>query len=68
MLDLDRAMEELEKIDRRKCRMMELRFFLGLTVSEAAEFLEVSKATIERDYRFTLGWLYQQLRPSASFE
>jgi RNA polymerase sigma factor (TIGR02999 family) len=63
MLDLDRAMEELEKIDKRKCRIVELRFFLGLTSAETAEFLEVSKATVERDYRFTLGWLYQRLRP-----
>ncbi len=66
MLDLDRAMAELEKIDPRKCRIAELRFFLGLTVAETAEFLSISKATVERDYRFTLGWLYRQLRPDAA--
>jgi RNA polymerase sigma factor (TIGR02999 family) len=62
MLDLDRALEELRHIDERKCRMLELRFFLGLTAAETAEFLSVGKATIDRDYSFTVGWLNQRLR------
>ena len=62
MIDLDRALDELQKIDERKCRMIELRFYLGLTALETAEFLETSKATVDRDYRFTLAWLNRQLR------
>ena len=62
MIDLDRALDELQKTDERKCRMIELRIFLGLTASETAEFLDTSKATVDRDYRFTLGWLHRQLQ------
>jgi RNA polymerase sigma factor (TIGR02999 family) len=63
MIDLDRALDELQQLDERKCHMLELRYFLGLTAEETAEFLSVSKATVDRDLQFTLGWLYQQLHP-----
>lgn len=60
-LDLNAALEELEIIDPRKCRMVELRFFLGFTVAETAELLHVSKACVDRDLRFTRSWLQDRL-------
>ena len=61
MIDLDRVLEELEKVDPKKCRMVELRFFLGFTAEETAELLHTSKATVDRDLRFVRGWLYDRL-------
>ena len=55
MIDLDRVLEELEQIDPRKCRMVELRFFLGFTAEETAELLNISKATVDRELRFREG-------------
>src|SRR5579863_9323444 len=49
LMDLDRVLEELEKLDRRKCRMIELRFFMGFTVEETAELLSISTASVDRD-------------------
>jgi len=60
-IDLDRALEELEGIDPRKCRMVELRFFLGFTAEETAELLHVSKASVDRDLRFVRVWLSERL-------
>ncbi len=68
VLDLDRALDRLETLDPRKARLVELRFFLSLTVEEASEVLGVSRATVERDLRFVRGWLFRELRgqsPSA---
>ncbi|MHB2009498.1 MAG: ECF-type sigma factor [Acidobacteriaceae bacterium] len=61
MLDLDRVLEELEELDRRKCKMVELRFFLGFTAEETAELLNTSKASVDRELRFVRGWLYDRL-------
>ena len=61
MLDLDRVLNELEAIDIRKCRMLEVRCFLGLTAHETAEVFGTSKATIDRDLRFVRSWLYDRL-------
>ena len=60
-MDLDRILEELEQLDPRKCRMVELRFFLGFTAEETAELLNTSKATVDRELRFVRGWLYDRL-------
>jgi RNA polymerase sigma factor (TIGR02999 family) len=64
LLDLNRALDRLEQIDARKARMIELRFFLALTVEEIAEVLEISKATADRDLKFIRGWLYRELKGS----
>lgn len=61
LLDLNRALDRLEQLDARKTRMIELRFFLSFTVEEIAGILGVSKATIDRDLKFTRGWLYREL-------
>ncbi len=61
-LDLDRVLDELERIDPRKCRMLEIRFFLGFTADEAAELLHVSTASVNRDMRFVRAWLSDRLK------
>jgi RNA polymerase sigma factor (TIGR02999 family) len=65
MLDLDRALDELESMEPRKVRVVELRIFLGCTSSEAADLMGISKPTVDRDLRFTLAWLFEKLRRSA---
>ena len=58
------ALDALEAIDARKSRIVELRFFGGLTVPEVAEVLGLSPATIEREWRFSRAWLYDALAGS----
>lgn len=62
LLDLNRALDRLEEFDPRKARMIELRFFLSLTIEEACEVIGISHATAERELRFARGWLYRELR------
>ena len=62
-VDLDSALDQLEKIDKRKAQMVELCHLLGCTTQESAEMLGVSLATAERDLKFARGWLYNRLRP-----
>ena len=62
VIEVDLALARLAAVDERKARIVELRFFGGLTVDEIAEVLGVSKATVERDYTFARAWLYRELR------
>ena len=64
-LDLNRAMDELERLDSTKSRVMELRYFFGFTAEETGELLGVSKATVDRDVRFALAWLHAALHPES---
>lgn len=61
MIDVNRALDELEAIDPRKVRLTELRYFLGCTVPEAAELLGISTATAERDLTLLRSWLQARL-------
>lgn len=61
ILALDRALTELHARDPRLCRVVELRFFAGLTIDETADALEVSTATVERDWTVSRAWLHQRL-------
>jgi RNA polymerase sigma factor (TIGR02999 family) len=63
-LDLSEALNALAEFDAAKTRMVELYYFLGCTVDETAEILDVSKSTVERSLRFSLAWLRQYLRPN----
>jgi RNA polymerase sigma factor (TIGR02999 family) len=65
-MDVDRILSELEVLDAKKLRLLELRFFLGCTASETAELMGISKSTVDRDLRFLRGWLYERLRPVAT--
>ncbi len=61
LLVLDTALEKLAALDERKCRVVELKFFGGLTTTEIAEALGASVATVERDWSFARAWLYAAL-------
>src|SRR5262249_10377027 len=61
MLALDSALEQLTCIDARKSRVMDRRFFGGLSFAEAAEVLHVSNDTIKRDWRLAKLWLLREL-------
>ena len=58
---LDEALTSLAKIDARKSRIVELRFFGGLSVEETAEVLEISEETVTRDWRMAKTWLFREL-------
>ena len=60
-LELDQALIALAALDERKARVVELRFFGGLSVEEAAEVLGVSISTIESDWRLARAWLSKEL-------
>jgi len=64
LVALNEALTSLEKIDPRKCRVVELRFFAGLTVEETAEVLKVSANTILRDWNMAKAWLYREIAMS----
>jgi RNA polymerase sigma factor (TIGR02999 family) len=65
MLDLDRALAELEQVDADKVRLIELRYLMGCTVPEICELRGVSDATVERHLRFARVWLYDRLHSAA---
>jgi len=59
---LNDALEALEKVDARKGRVVELRYFAGLTVEETAAVLEVSPQTVAREWTFAKAWLRRELK------
>jgi RNA polymerase sigma factor (TIGR02999 family) len=61
LLALDDALNELSRMSARQSRIVELRFFGGLSIEETAEFLEVSSATIEREWAVARAWLYREI-------
>jgi RNA polymerase sigma factor (TIGR02999 family) len=61
LVALDEAMTELAELDARAARIVELRFFGGLSVEETAEVLDVSTPTVKRDWRTARAWLYGRL-------
>lgn len=65
LLALDHALEKLTAVDERKSRVIELRFFGGLTVEETAEVLHVSIDTVKRDWRLAKLWLLRELEGGA---
>jgi RNA polymerase sigma factor (TIGR02999 family) len=62
LVALDEALQMLAEMDERKSRIVELRYFGGLTVEETAQVLGVSDKTVMRDWNLAKAWLYQQLR------
>jgi RNA polymerase sigma factor (TIGR02999 family) len=66
MLALDEAMEKLAEFDRRRCEIVEMRYFGGLTVEEIAGVLKVHPNTVMRDWRAAKAWLYAELTTEGS--
>lgn len=62
LLDLNEALERLALLDPRKARVVELRYFGGLTFEETAEVVDASLATIARDWEFSKSWLKHEMR------
>ncbi|MDQ2938405.1 MAG: ECF-type sigma factor, partial [Acidobacteriota bacterium] len=61
VIHLDEALERLEGVDPQKCRIVELRYFGGLTIEETAEVLGVSPAKIKRDWSMARAWLRREI-------
>ena len=62
LVALHEALERLEALDQRKSRVVELRFYGGLSVQETAAVLHVSPETVQREWRFAKDWLFSELR------
>jgi len=62
MLALDQGLSDLEKLDPRKCKAVELRYFCGLSNDEIAQVLNVSPITVRRDLRMAEAWLHNELQ------
>jgi RNA polymerase sigma-70 factor (ECF subfamily) len=63
LVELDEALHDLAEIDKQKSRIIELRYFGGLSVEETAEVLGVSPDTVKRHWRMAKAWLYGRMRP-----
>jgi RNA polymerase sigma-70 factor, ECF subfamily len=61
LLALDEALQSLARMDARKARVVELRFFGGLSVEETAEVLQISTVTVMRDWSSARAWLYREM-------
>ena len=62
----DEALSELSRLDERKAKIVELRFFGGLSVDETADFLNISAVTVMRDWRMAKTWLHKALNPNSA--
>lgn len=65
MLDLDRALNRLAVLDARQARVVELRFFAGLTVEQTAEIMAISEKTVKRDWAVARAWLEGEITGAA---
>ena len=66
LLDLDRALSSLSDFDARKGRVVELRYFGGLSVDETATILEISAETVLRDWKMAKAWLFRELKAKSA--
>lgn len=66
VIELDQALQRLARIDERRSRILEQRYFGGLSLEEVAEALGVSPATVKRELRAARAWLAAELRPDMS--
>jgi RNA polymerase sigma factor (TIGR02999 family) len=66
LVNLDDALKELSRMDARQGRIVELRFFGGLSIEETADVLSISAATVERSWASARAWLYRQLNRNAA--
>ena len=61
LIALDEALNDLEELDPRKCRVVELKFFGGMSIEETAEVLKTSPRTVKRDWSLARAWLHRRL-------
>ena len=62
LVALDVALSRLAELDPRQAKVVELRFFAGLSIQETAEVLDLSTATVERDWAFSKAWLHREVK------
>jgi RNA polymerase sigma factor (TIGR02999 family) len=62
LLALDEALEKLEKFDQRKCEVVMLRYFAGLSIEETAAGMGLSPATVKNEWAFARAWLHRELK------
>lgn len=62
LIALEEALDELAKLDQRKSRVVELRYFGGFSLEETAEVLKISLMTVRRDWRAAKAWLYRRMK------
>ncbi len=65
LLILDRALDQLEELNPRQARVVECRFFAGLSVADTADALTISPATVKRDWAVASAWLHDQVQASS---
>ena len=68
LIELDEALRALERIDIQQGRIVELRYFGGLSIEETAQTLGVSQATVKRDWRMAKAWLHRELSSDATHD
>jgi RNA polymerase sigma factor (TIGR02999 family) len=66
ILAIDEALDRMSSVDKEQVRIIELRFFAGLTVEETARVLGRSPRTVKREWRLAKAWLYRELHPSVA--
>jgi RNA polymerase sigma factor (TIGR02999 family) len=64
MIALDLALKDLNARDPQQCRIIELRYFGGLTIEDTAKFLKISPATVKRDWNLARAWLHREISRS----
>jgi RNA polymerase sigma factor (TIGR02999 family) len=62
LIDIDAALKELEKLNERLCKVVEMRFFGEMTIEATARALGVSESTVKRDWMKARGWLFKELK------
>lgn len=65
VVELDKALNELAQLDPQQSRIVELRFFAGLTIEDTSEVLGISPATVKRDWVAARAWLYRAMTGEA---
>ena len=68
LIALDSSLTKLEQIDPQQCRIVELRFFSGLSIEDTADALSISPATVKRDWAMAKAWLYREISGSPASE
>jgi len=61
VLAIDEALDRLAQVDERQAKVVELRFFSGLSVDETAEVLQISPATVKREWSMAKAWLHREI-------
>ena len=62
LIELDLALQELEEFDAKQAKIIELRYFGGMTIQETAEVLKISPATVKREWTMARAWLFERMK------